>query len=144
MWSAAWIPVSLIRFGVATLFGASLPPGVLILLLINGTFVGAINGGVFAVVLAIAGRRKTFEALSLPWVAACGAVGAALFPLALRGILLATFDFRIPAAALVWDLATNAVLGAGCATLTLSIARRAPALPHDDGEARAAIEAGAA
>ena len=144
-WAVAWIPFSLIPFGLVTLFGGvPLPSGVWGALLISTALTGAINGAVFAGVLAIAGRGKTFETLSLRWIAACGAVGGALFPLAARAVLLATVDVSIPITALMSSLVTNAVLGAGFATVTLSIARRAPALPRADGVARAAIEAGAA
>jgi hypothetical protein len=144
-WAVVWVPFSLIPFGLATLLGGGpLPPGILGPLLISQAVMGAINGGVFASVLAIAGRRKSFETLSLPWIAACGAVGAALIPFAGRAVLFATLDVPIPATALVWTLVTNAVLGAGCATVTLSLARRAPALPRGSGAVRPALDAGAA
>lgn len=145
MWAAVWVPVSLIPLGLSTLLGGvSLPFRVLIPVVISQAMMGAINGGIFASVVAIAGRRKTFETLSLPWIAACGAVSAAVFPFVLRTILFATIDIAVPVTVLVWGLATNAVLGAGCAAMTLSIARRAPALPPGNGEAGPAIEAGPA
>lgn len=144
-WATVWVPVSLIPLGLATFFGGiSLPFRVLVTVVISQAIMGAINGGMFAGVVAIAGRRKTFERLSLPWIAACGAVSAAVFPFVLRAILFATADIAVPVTVLVGGLATNAVLGAGCAALTLSIARRAPALPPDSGEALPAIEAGPA
>ena len=98
-WAVVWVPVSLIPFGLAALVGSPLPPGVLGPLLITQAVMGAINGGVFASVLAIAGRRKTFETLSLPWIAACGAVGGALFPVAIQAVLFATVHLSIPATA---------------------------------------------
>jgi len=143
-WAVVWVPVSLIPLGLATLFGASLPLRALVPLVISQAVMGAINGGVFASVVAIAGRRKTFETLSLPWIAACGAGSAALFPFVVRAILFATIDIALPARVLLWALATNAVLGAGCAAMTLSIARRAPVLPPDKSEAWPAVEAGSA
>jgi len=143
-WAVVWVPFSLIPFGLAALVGSPLPPGVLGPLLITQAVMGAINGGVFASVLAIAGRRKTFETLSLPWIAACGAVGGALFPVAIQAVLFATVHPSIPATAWVSALVTNAVLGAGCATMTLSVARRAPALPRGTGAARPVIDAGVA
>ncbi len=91
-WAVAWVPVSLILIGLATLFGAHLATGFLGRYLIIQAIVGAINGGVFASILAIAGRRKTFETLSMPWIAACGAIGAALIRFAGRVVLSASFD----------------------------------------------------
>jgi hypothetical protein len=142
-WAVVWAPFSLVPFGLASLFASALPPRLLSALFVGHAVMGAINGGVFATVLAIAGRRKTFETLSLPWMAACGAVGATLIPFVGRAVLFATLDVPIPAMALLATLVTNAALGAGYATLTLSIARREPALPRGDGAARPAIEAGA-
>jgi hypothetical protein len=143
-WAVVWVPLSLIPFGLATLFGARPPSRVLVQILISQLVTAAINGGVFASVLAIAGRRKTFETLSLRWIAACGAVGGVVFPVLGRALVYATLDVRIPATALVGSLVTNAVLGAGLATMTLSLARRAPALPRASGLAQPAVESGAA
>ena len=143
-WAVVWVPVSLIPFGLATLFGGPLPLRVWVPVIISQAVVGAINGGVFATVLAIAGRRKSFDTLSLPWIAACGAVSAALVPFVGRAVLLATLDVPIPATALLTALVTNGVLGAGFAMTTLTLARRAPALPRDNGTAHPALDAGAA
>ncbi len=142
-WAVVWVPISLIPLGVAALFGARLASGVWGPFLISQALMGAINGAVFAGVLAIAGRRKTFETLSLPWIASCGGVGAAMFPFVFRAVLLTALDVPMPAMALLSTLVSNAVLGAGLATLTLSIARRAPALPASESAAQPAIDAGA-
>jgi hypothetical protein len=95
---------------------------------ISAAVTGAINGGVFSTVLAIAGRRKTFESLSLPWIAACGAIGAVVLPVVVRSVLLSTIGVDLPITAFVGMLATNAALGAGFAAASLAVARRAPAL----------------
>jgi hypothetical protein len=141
-WAVAWVPVSLILIGLATLFGVHLAPGFLSRYLIVQAIVGAINGGVFASILAIAGRRKTFETLSMPWIATCGALGGALIPFAGRVLLSASF--ALPVTALISIFVTSALLGAAGATLTLSIARRAPAFPRSDNAARPALDSSAA
>lgn len=141
-WAVIWVPFSLIPIGLAALFGAELPLRVLGSLVAGQAVTGAINGAVFAGLLAVAGRRRTFESLSLPWIAGLGAIGGALFPFALRATLLSTMDVAIPATALVSGLITSALLGAGCASLTLSIARRAPGLPALADAAAPAVGAG--
>lgn len=145
-WAVVWIPFSLIPFGLGALFGADLSLRLLGALVAGQAVTGAINGAVFAGLLAVVGRRRTFESLSLPWFAAWGAVGGALFPVAVRAALFATTDLPIPASALVSGLVTSALVGASCATLTLSIARRAsqPVLPPSNPDAAPAINAGAA
>jgi hypothetical protein len=134
-WAVVWAPLSLLPLAFAALSGIQLPPGSVGRVLIIQAVIGAINGGVFASVLAVAGRKKRFETLSLRWIAACGAVGGALFPLVVRAALFTSLEVPFPAMALAWDLVTNAALGAGFATLTLALARRAPALPEGDGSA---------
>lgn len=130
-WAAITVPLSLIPFGVASLFGSPVPVRIWGVLLLTSGVMGLINGGVFATLLAIAGRRTTFERLSLAWIAACGALGGALVPFVSRAVVIAMTDVPMPATALVWTLTTNALLGAGFATVALSAARRAPALPRD-------------
>ena len=143
-WAVVWVPFSLIPFGLATLFGADLPVRVLGALIIGKALTGAVSGASFAGLLAIAGRRRTFESLSLPWIAGLGAIGGAIFPFAIRATLLTTMDVSLPASALVSALVTSALLGAGCASLTLSIARRAPALAPSEQPSAPAVGAGAA
>ena len=143
-WAAIWAPVTLIPVGLAAVVGFGLPARILVPLLVSQAVVGAINGAAFATVVAIAGRRKSFETLSLPWIATCGAVGGVVVPVLGRAVLFAIADVPIPAMALVSTFVTNAVLGAGFAATTLTIARRAPAWPRGDGGATQAIGAGAA
>lgn len=142
-WAAVWVPFSLIPFGVAALVGDALPLRLLGALVIGKAVTGALSGAAFAGLLAVAGRRRTFESLSLPWIAGLGAVGGALFPGLVRAALLTTMNVSIPISALLSGLVTSALLGAGCASLTLTIARRAPALPPSDPAPAPAVGAGA-
>jgi hypothetical protein len=144
-WAVVWVPISLIPFGIATLFtGGGLPAGMLVGLVVSQAVTGALNGAMFASVLAIAGRLRTFDKLSLPLMAVCGAIGASVFPFIGRAVLIATVDVPIPIMALMATLVTNAVMGAGFAALTLSIARRAPALSASTSASRPAVDAGVA
>ena len=132
-WSVVWVPLSLIPFTAASLFGGAFSTRILSAMVISQALAGFINGGVFATVLAIAGRRKTFESLSLPWIAACGAIGAVVFPVGVRTVLLSTLGVHLPISAFMFVMVTNAALGAGLAAASLSVARRAPVLP-DGGD----------
>ena len=76
-------------------------------------------------------------------MAGLGAVAGALFPAAVRAVLLATMDVSLPVSALVSGVLTSALLGAGCASATLAIARKAPALPRSDEARTPALGAGA-
>ncbi|MEX2179781.1 MAG: hypothetical protein WD801_13785 [Gemmatimonadaceae bacterium] len=127
-WAVVWVPVSLIPFSVAALLGRSLPLRLFVTVAITQAVVGAICGATFATILLVAGRRRTFDTLSIPWIAACGAAGALLLPVIGRAIVLATIEVTVPMAAIVSTVITNGLLGAGLAAATLSIARRAPAL----------------
>ena len=141
-WAVVWVPISLLPFGIVRLLGSStLPAGILVPLVVSQAVTGALNGAMFATVLAIAGRRKTFERLTLPLMAVCGAIGASVFPFIGRAVLIATVDVPVPITALAATLVINAVMGAGFAALTLSIARRAPALPAGTSPSRPAIDA---
>src|SRR4051812_7542547 len=58
------------------------PLSFVISVLVNWTLVGALSGALFAVVLSLAERKRgSFAALSLPRMAAWGAVGGVGFPL---------------------------------------------------------------
>jgi hypothetical protein len=89
---------------------------------------GFVGGAVFSLVLGVAARRRRFSQLSLPFFAACGAVGGLLLaqiPNAMVAVGLAT-----PAAGVnLWRLTMIAsgpfaILGAASACLTLMLARR--------------------
>lgn len=143
-WAVVWVPFALIPFGFATLAGAHLPLRMFLALVAGQAITGALSGATFAGLLAIAGRRRTFESLRLPWIAGLGAVGGIVFPFAVRATLLTTMDVAVPVSALLSGLATSALLGAGCASLTLSIARRAPALPPAPRRGAPAVGTGTA
>lgn len=88
-------------------------------------------GGIFySIVLGIAGRRRRFDELSLPRVAAWGAIGGlllALFPSFL--VLVGLASLGRPEASLIGLTAFISVpfmlIGAGSATGSLMLARRA-------------------
>ena len=85
---------------------------------------GAVSGGVFALALAIAERRRSIEQLSMWRVGAWGAIGGAALPA--LGTALSILEGSIariaPQAAILF--AITALLGALCATGTVAIARR--------------------
>jgi len=143
-WAVVWVPVSLIPLGLGSLLGTPVPLRLFVAFAISQAVMGAICGATFASVLVIAGRRKTFDTLSLPWIAACGAAGAVLLPFIGRLVFLATTDVTVPMGAMFSTVVTNGLLGAGLAAATLSIARRAPALPAATDEPLPAVEAGTA
>jgi hypothetical protein len=143
-WAVVWTPFALISYGMATALGAELPPGLLVGFFVGKALTGAVSGALFAGLLAIAGRRRTFDSITLPWIAGLGAVGGGLFPVAIRATMFAFTDIALPTSALLAGLATSMVLGAGCASLTLAIARRGPALPASERTSAPAVGAGAA
>lgn len=134
-WVVLWVPVSLVPLGLAVLGGSPFPEGALRAFLLTQAVAGTLNGVVFGSVVAIAGRRRTFEALSMPWMAACGAVGGAAGPSVIAAVMLSGNSIALPASVLLTTMVTNALMGAGLATLTLSVARRAPGLSRDAGAA---------
>jgi len=137
-WATVWVPVSLVAIGVASLFrtGPVLGMSVTRFVMVQATL-GAITGAVFASSVAIAGRRRTLATLGMPLMAACGAGVATLVPILLRIVLVG--DFPAPATLIVSTLLTSGIVGATCATLTLAIARRAPALIGRDESTQPAI-----
>jgi hypothetical protein len=109
---------------VATLFfpGAESEPGFMI---IAGSVWGFAIGVAFSAVLAIAGRGRAFDELSLPRIAALGAGGGLLLAGLLVGVTWQEWsvgDAMVP-------LIILPLLGAGSATASLLLARRVvPAL----------------
>ena len=112
-WAAAW-----------ALVGALL--GLLFGWFFVGEFalVGLLSGGAFSVVLGLAGRRRTFDEMSLPRFAGLGA----LAPLLL--IVPTAFSGGVFNPGGLIAVALLALLGAGSAAGSLALARMA-----DDGEA---------
>jgi hypothetical protein len=73
---------------------------------------GFISGAIFSVVLGIAGRRRRFDQLSMPWFTALGAAGGMLL-----GAVAVSGGFP------VGTLIFTGVLAAGSAAGTLALAR---------------------
>jgi hypothetical protein len=91
---------------------------------------GAVSGLLFSLVFMTAERQQPLEALSLPRMALWGSLGGVLIPGALQLLL------KLPPAPYLAVFGVGGALGAACATVTLALARRAPALPTPD-ESRA-------
>ena len=83
---------------------------------------GFLCGGAFSVALSVAGRRRTFDEMSLPLFAVGGALAALLIFAATSGGELFVLGHVVPATIF-------ALLGAGCAAGSLAVARMA-----DDAE----------
>jgi len=93
---------------------------------------GFLAGGSFSVVLAIAGRRRSFEQMSLPKFTGWGALGGTLF-----GVLMAlTSVGGFSVSTLVSSVVFGAILGGASGGGSLVLARRA-----DDGRSLAPGEA---
>ena len=84
---------------------------------------GFVCGGAFSVVLAIAGRRRTFDEMSLPRFAALGALGSLLGYVAFAASLGGGGAIFRPLGLVVASV--MALLGAGSAAGSLALARRA-------------------
>jgi hypothetical protein len=127
IWGAAWSGAG-ITLAVATGFEADAP-----FPLVFGVL-GFIAGIIFSSCLALTESRRRFDQLSLPRIAAWGAIG---------GLLLSALFAK--AASLGWGdvlaiAPTFALASAVCATASLAVARRAvgrelPDVPRDTGEA---------
>lgn len=136
-WAVVWVPLSIVPFGIKALFGGFtnyLTPQIVGAMVISQALAGAINGAAFATILAVRGRRRTFNSLSLPWIASCGAIGAVTFPLAVRAVLEWSLNIQMPLISFAWTVVNNAALGAGLASISLSVARRARELDGGDGD----------
>jgi hypothetical protein len=132
-WGIAWVPFTAAFLGIATLFGAPIPGAVVIPILIRAAIGGAINGAVFSVALAIAGRNKTPETLSGGVLIACGAIGGAFFPALMLGALTAT-SITLPMIAVLLNIGIGALMGTAFAGITLKAIRHAAMLPAPPGE----------
>ena len=104
------------------------------LLLVRQAIAGALNGAVFGAALAILGRRRTFESLRYGLFALCGAIGGAVFPLLMTGVLITTVSATIPLQAVIFSTAISGFLGTVCAVESLRLARRAPTLSAGVGD----------
>ena len=89
---------------------------------LSGLVRGFIAGGAFATILSIAERRHTLQDLSLRRVALWGGIGGSvLFFMALPVLM----RIGVPMGTLLGPLVINTVLGAGFASGSVALARRA-------------------
>lgn len=79
---------------------------------------GFVSGAVFSTVLGIAGRRRRFDEMSLPWFAGWGALGGLL----VSSPIVAALSFSVPSLVVA---GTMALFCAGSAAGTLALARNA-------------------
>jgi hypothetical protein len=134
MWAAVWAPVAVLVGYIVDPDGSMDEMWVAI-----GAYAGFLGGVAFATVLAIVGRKRRFDQLSLPRFAVWGA-GAGLFVGTLP-FLIGEATTRLP----LWLLAgvvigSVTLLSAGSAAASLALARRAEQQEHTEGiEARFAI-----
>jgi hypothetical protein len=95
---------------------------------------GALGGAIYAIALAMFERRRTLDQLVMARLAVWGALGGMALPLLVLGAALSAYGHAAlgPVNSWVIPLALTGMLGAGCATGTLAIARRGAALPESD------------
>ena len=87
----------------------------------KASVVASLVGVAFSGVLAIVARGRTFEKLSLPRIAALGAVGGATY-----FALISVTAYRVWSVRdAIGNLALLSLMGAGAATATMLLARRA-------------------
>ena len=134
-WSVACVPLTLATWGIVAAFGGTFPPARdLGPMLVGAAARGAISGGVFAVVLAIAGRRRSFGTLRFRDMVLWGAVGGVLMPAVGFGVHALTTPLSAPPLALGIGLGITAAVGAETAAGTLWIARKAPEVETSEPE----------
>jgi hypothetical protein len=112
-WSLAWV-------GLGAGFGAlaGLPLSFLLRMALNSSVAGFVAGASFAVILSVAERNNSLEDLSLRRVALWGAGGGLL-------LSLIPMAFGVPVPYLLGPLVINGGIGAGMATGSVVLARRA-------------------
>jgi hypothetical protein len=113
-WAFAWIGLGA---GLGVLAG--FPLSYLLRMALNNSVSGFLAGASFAVILSVAERNHSLRELSLRRVAVWGAAG---------GLLLSFLPlvFGIPLAYLLGPLLINVGIGAGMATGSVALAKRAP------------------
>jgi len=91
-----------------------------------GAIFGFIAGGSFAVILSITERRRAFDQLSLWRVAVWGGLGGMALPLFFAPRLIgAGFPLHLLLTTYLIPLAVSGLMGAGFATGSVALARRA-------------------
>ena len=88
-----------------------------------GAFFGFIGGGVFSVLLSVAGRRRRFAEMSVPRFAVLGALVPLLMLVTLAALLGGIGSLFTPRALV--NVTVVALTGAGFAAGTLALARKA-------------------
>jgi len=112
-WAAAWVGLGA---GIGVLSGMEM--GFILRLALGNSVSGFLAGASFAVILSVAERNHSLEELSLKRIALWGAVGAA-------GLSLLPLAYGVPIAYLFTPILINGGIGAGMATGSVAMARRA-------------------
>jgi len=124
MWSAVGAFLGLLD-GVV-MRGGSIQVGVVFDAIKILSVLGLIGGGTFSVILATAGRRRTFDEMSLPRFAAWGGGLAASIMLGAGAILRGSVEQLVEPSGLI-VASIVALLGSGSAAGSLALARGADA-----------------
>jgi hypothetical protein len=123
LWAFAWLPIGVL---VGLTFGwVHIPPRSWLeaSFLTTWTAVGALSGGVFALILAIAERKRTFAELTPRRFMLWGLLGGATIPVVSIVIVAAIANVHLAApSGPVFALMT--ALGGVCASASLWLARR--------------------
>ena len=130
IWALVWIPIG---FALTLLRRSSsfeclyCDPNWLVRFVAGWSVFGAVSGGLFAIVLMIAERRRTLAELSLRRTAVWGAIGALALPtiITILDVVDSPGPYRDWPFMLVTLIAV-AGLGASCAAASVALARRAP------------------
>ncbi len=130
VWALIWLPIGVLlpllrNSRSVTCFYC--PPYWFLTFLATWTGWGAFSGAVFATLLIMAGHQGGLAQLSIRRVAVRGALGALVLPV---GLVVAAM-IQEPGPYTDWvftglALTFAGLLGAGCASATLALARRAP------------------
>ena len=125
-WAVGW---GFVGGLLALLLGVLEPgiPGTILAGVVRGFLqAGLVAGGTFSIALGLAGRRRSFDEMSLPLFAVLGAVAAPLI-LGIAPVLFGTWVISGPAVLVVTAVVSS--LGAASAAASLALARMA-----DDSE----------
>ena len=126
-WAAMWGAVGafLGLLDGVVMRGGSIQVGVLVDAVQTLSVLGFIGGGTFAVILGLAGRRRTFDEMSLSRFAVWGGLAASIM-LGAGAILGGSVEQLVDPAGLI-VASIVALLGAGSAAGSLALARGADA-----------------
>ncbi len=135
LWALVWAPfgalVAYLGRPSWDLIGVPQPSGMILKVITRGaisfSFFGAINGVIFAALLAFVERRRSVENLTFVRFSIWGALGSIVLPAAV--VLTDRFLSGPSGSFFILPWVLIAMLGAGCAAGTLLVARRATALP---------------